>query len=154
MKKGPKNICFPASESGEYSGYIEAADKAEKQKLCFVLKKGFALPIIKAAVFLVAAALLEAGGDAVIRTGLGQSATGARIAWLGAGAVTLTTYGMLVNQPGWDFGRLLGAYVAVFFVTAQVINVVAFHRPLALPVLVGGALITAGGFVVALWPAS
>ena len=106
-----------------------------------------------AAVFLVVAALLEAGGDAIIRAGLGQSATGARIAWIAAGAVVLTAYGVLVNQPNWDFGRLLGAYVAVFFVTAQVINFVAFQRPPTLPVLTGGVLIIAGGLVIAFWRA-
>ena len=101
--------------------------------------------------FLVAAALLEAGGDAIIRAGLGQAAHGPRIALLAAGAIVLTAYGILVNQPGWDFGRLLGAYVAVFFVTAQVINAASFQRSPTLPVLVGGALIVAGSLVVACW---
>ncbi len=106
---------------------------------------------MKAAVFLIAAALLEAGGDAIIRAGLGRSAAGARIAWITAGAVVLTAYGTLVNQPGWDFGRLLGAYVAVFFVTAQVINAVVFRRPPTLPVLAGGVLIVMGGVMIASW---
>ena len=106
---------------------------------------------MKVSVFLMAAALLEAGGDAIIRIGLGQNATGARIAWIAAGAVVLTAYGTLVNQPRWDFGRLLGAYVAVFFVTAQVINAAAFQRPPALPVLAGGVLIIPGGLLIAFW---
>ncbi len=106
---------------------------------------------MKAAMFLIAAAVLEAGGDAVIRAGLGQDATGARIGWIVAGAAVLTAYGVLVNQPGWDFGRLLGAYVAVFFIVAQVINAAAFRRLPSPGVLAGGVLIVAGGLVVAFW---
>ena len=108
---------------------------------------------MKSAIFLTAAAFLEAGGDAVIRAGLGQDAVAARLAWIVAGAAVLTAYGVLVNQPGWDFGRLLGAYVAVFFVVAQVINAVAFRRLPAPGVLAGGVLIVAGGLVVAFWRA-
>ena len=106
---------------------------------------------MKTGLLLFAAALLEVGGDALIRAGLGQHATGARITWLAAGAAVLTAYGTLVNLPGWDFGRVLGAYVAVFFVTAQLVNAVAFARPPTLPVLSGGVLIIAGGLLMALW---
>ena len=58
---------------------------------------------------------------------------------------SLHAYGVAVNAPGWDFGRLMGVYVAVFFVTAQVINLVAFGVGPGLPVLAGGALIVSGG---------
>ncbi len=106
---------------------------------------------MRSSFFLLFAALLEAGGDAIIRMGLGQDATQFRIAWIATGALVLTAYGILVNLPGWDFGRLLGAYVAVFFVTAQVINAVAFQRGPTLPVCVGGVMIVCGGLVVAFW---
>jgi small multidrug resistance family-3 protein len=69
---------------------------------------------------------------------------------LGAGA--LAAYGLVVNLPRWDFGRLLGVYIAVFFVVAQIISVTAFRERLQLPTLLGGALIVAGGILLAAWP--
>lgn len=59
-------------------------------------------------------------------------------------------YGCCVNLPRWDFGRLLGVYVAALFLVAQVINWAGFGSKPALPVLVGGALIVAGGPVITL----
>ena len=101
---------------------------------------------------LLLAASLEAGGDALVRLGLhGQG--GARIGFFAAGAVVLFLYGLSVNAPAWDFGRLLGVYVTLFFVVAQVINLVVFHVKPGAPILVGGALIVAGGLTMTLWRA-
>jgi small multidrug resistance family-3 protein len=60
---------------------------------------------------------------------------------------------MLVNLPRWDFGRLIGVYVAVFFVAAQVINRVRFGHAPSLPVYTGGAFIVLGGLVITFWNA-
>ena len=101
---------------------------------------------------LLIAACLEAGGDALVRLGLANQA-GARIGFFVAGAAVLFLYGLSVNAPAWDFGRLLGVYVTLFFVVAQVINLVVFKVPPGLPVLAGGALVVAGGLVMTLWRA-
>ena len=62
----------------------------------------------------VFAALLEVGGDAVVRRGLrGRSAF-----WLLAGCALLAIYGVVVNSVKWDFSRLLGVYVGVFAAVA------------------------------------
>lgn len=100
---------------------------------------------------LALAALLEAGGDAVVRAGLHAQAPVRRVGLIVLGGFVLTTYGVVVNTPGWDFGRLLGVYVALFFVAAQVINLLAFHVQPGAPVLVGGTLIVAGGLVMTFW---
>jgi len=97
------------------------------------------------------AALLEAGGDAVVRTGLHAQAPAKRIGLIVLGGFVLTAYGVVVNMPSWDFGRLLGVYVVLFFVAAQVINLLAFHVRPGAPVLVGGALIAAGGLLMTFW---
>jgi small multidrug resistance family-3 protein len=102
-------------------------------------------------IFLLVAAVLEAGGDALMRLGLHSQAPLARGLWLLAGCLVLGGYGLVVNASGWDFGRLLGAYVAVFFVVSQVINAVVFGRLPGMALLCGGALIVAGGMVIALW---
>jgi hypothetical protein len=100
-------------------------------------------------VVLFAAAVLEAGGDAMVRFGLRSSARWERAALFAAAAVILFAYGWTVNRPPWDFGKLLGLYVVFFFVVAQLISWLAFQQTPSLRVLVGGALIIAGGAVIA-----
>jgi drug/metabolite transporter superfamily protein YnfA len=78
---------------------------------------------------LLVATTLEAGGDAVVRAGLHQPATGARTVLLLAGGIMLFCYGVVLKQAPFDFGRLIGAYVATFFVVGQVVNLVAFGNP-------------------------
>ena len=104
-----------------------------------------------ALVVLFLAAVLEAGGDALVRTGLEAGPAGRKIALFAAGAVVLFAYGYAVNASRWDFGRLLGIYVVFFFVIAQAISWLAFGQKPSLPILVGGALIVLGGLVIALW---
>lgn len=99
---------------------------------------------------LILATILEAGGDAIIRVGL-RSEFVVRAALILAGGAALTLYGTVLNLAPLDWGRLVGAYVATFFVVGQVINRVAFGTSPTLPVVAGGALIVAGGLVVTLW---
>jgi small multidrug resistance family-3 protein len=94
--------------------------------------------------FLILAALLEVGGDAFIRWGL----KGGRILGFIMGAVVLFTYGVIVNTPKWDFGRLLGIYIVIFFVVSQFLSVVVFHEALRLPTLIAGIFIASGGIVL------
>jgi drug/metabolite transporter superfamily protein YnfA len=98
------------------------------------------------------AALLEAGGDALVRAGL-RSPGAWRIALLFAGGVVLFAYGYMVNASHWDFGRLLGLYVTFFFVVAQLINWLAFHKAPGAGLLWGGACIVVGGLIIAFSPA-
>ncbi len=100
---------------------------------------------------LLAAAALEAGGDALVRAGLHGPTALRRMTLLVIGGLVLFGYGCAVNAPRWDFGRLLGIYVAFFFLVAQAIAWLGFHQKPTLPILVGGALIVAGGLVISLW---
>ena len=99
---------------------------------------------------LLLAAILEAGGDAVVRFGLHAAPGFTRTGLLGAGAVVLFAYGYLVNTPPWDFGRLLGIYVVFFFVVAQLISWLAFNQPPTRLVYLGGAFIVVGGLILSL----
>ena len=106
------------------------------------------MPYATVLTILVAAAVLEAGGDALVRAGLYSTNAAARAGFLLAGAAILFIYGYVVNAPPWDFGRLLGVYVAFFFVIAQGISWIGFgHKPSA-SVLFGGAFIVLGGYIV------
>src|SRR5580700_7016077 len=96
---------------------------------------------------LFAAAILEAGGDALVRAGLHGSA-GTRSAFFALGAVALFAYGWTVNAPSWEFGRVLGLYVVFFFVIAQWTSWYFFGQPPSRSVLIGGLLIVSGGLVI------
>jgi drug/metabolite transporter superfamily protein YnfA len=96
---------------------------------------------------LVLAALLEVGGDAAIRRGLVRAAP----AWILFGGVALIAYGFAVNaNRAIDFGRLMGTYIAIFFVVSQTIAIGLFGERLSLPLVAGGVLIVLGGMVVQL----
>ena len=96
---------------------------------------------------LVLAAVLEVGGDALVRWGL----TGGRTIGLILGGIVLVSYGFMVNLTKLDFGRLMGIYIVVFFLVSQVVAVYFFQEKIKLPLLVGGALIVAGGVVLTCW---
>ena len=101
-------------------------------------------------VLLLAAAVMEASGDASVRKGLGASSWH-RAIWFLVGGLLLFGYGYTVNRPPWKFGELLGLYVVFFFLVAQIQSWVLFHDAPSAPLWVGGALIVAGGLVIALW---
>ena len=90
-------------------------------------------------VLLVIATSLEASGDAIIRIGLKQPHTiPVRVLLMLAGAAILYGYGLTLNLSPLDWGRLMGAYVATFFVVGQIINLVVFGTAPTLPIIVGG----------------
>jgi small multidrug resistance family-3 protein len=98
-------------------------------------------------VLLVVAALLEVGGDALVRAGLERRA----VAPMLAGGAVLVAYGFMVNLTKLDFSRLMGVYIVIFFLVAQGVAVLVFKERLALPVLVGGLLVVSGGLTMTLW---
>jgi drug/metabolite transporter superfamily protein YnfA len=101
---------------------------------------------------LALAATLEAGGDAIARTALhSQAIPMVRLGLFAAAALVLFIYGVTVNLPPWDFGKLLGVYVSLFFVVAQIINLLAFGTRPTMPILAGGTLILAGGMLMTFW---
>jgi small multidrug resistance family-3 protein len=97
---------------------------------------------------LVIAAVLEAGGDAVIRLGLHASEKTTRIVLFALGGLILLSYGYLVNAAPWEFGRLLGVYVVFFFVVAQLTSWIVFYQPPTAAVLIGGSFILVGGAII------
>ena len=97
------------------------------------------------------AAFLEAYGDSCFQTALYRSSGVSRIIALLIGAGSLVAYGLVVNTPRWDFGQLLGLYVVLFFLLAQVVARVRFGQTPTLPVLFGGTLIVAGGVIISVY---
>jgi small multidrug resistance family-3 protein len=93
---------------------------------------------------LIAAALLEVGGDAVIRKGL----RGSGWAVIAAGCLMLASYGVVVNLVKWDFSKLLGVYVAVFAVAGVLWGRLVFKETVPVSTWLGLAIILVGGLVI------
>jgi len=97
---------------------------------------------------LAVAAFLEAYGDSCFQSGLYRTAGWTRWLAFAAGAASLAGYGLVVNAPRWEFGKLLGVYVVVFFLLAQILARVRFGQAPTTSIWLGGALIVAGGVVI------
>jgi drug/metabolite transporter (DMT)-like permease len=102
--------------------------------------------VIRLITALLVAAVLEAGGNALLRQGL------VRAWWplLVAGIITLGVYGLLVNKCGlnFDFGRLMGCYIVAFFLISQILAALIFRDLPSLRTLIGGTLIVMGGLTI------
>jgi hypothetical protein len=110
-----------------------------------------ALQAIPAAALLLAATILEVGGDAVVRTAIYNHAGLARAGLFLLGASLLFGYGTLLNLAPLEFGQVVGLYLATLFVVWQVINFVAFRTLPTLPIILGGLLVIAGGMIITFW---
>ena len=103
-------------------------------------------------VFLLIATTLEVGGDAIVRVAIFNHVGSARLGLMVTGAILLFGYGLSLNLAPLEFGQVVGLYISTLFVVWQVINAVAFGKFPTLPIMVGGALIIAGGLTVSFWP--
>lgn len=100
---------------------------------------------------LAIAAFLEAWGDSFFQSAFYRSTGSARFLSILCGALVLSLYGSTVNLPRWDFGKLLGIYVVLFFIAAQLLARIRFDQLPTLPIYAGGSLIVIGGCVIAFW---
>jgi len=101
--------------------------------------------------FLIVATTVEASGDAIVRMGLNEQALVPRIVLFLIGAILLFGYGLSLNLAPLEFGRVVGLYIATLFVVWQIISFIAFRSLPTIPILLGGALIIAGGCIVTFW---
>ena len=93
--------------------------------------------------FLISA-ILEVGGDALIRKGL----RGGGILLIAAGIVVLGVYGLVVNSVRWDFSKLLGVYVCVFALIGILAGRFVFNETIPGSTWLGLAIILFGGFII------
>jgi drug/metabolite transporter superfamily protein YnfA len=92
----------------------------------------------------IAAAILEVGGDSVIRQGLRGNAIG----FIALGFGMLGCYGVVVNTVKWDFSRLLGVYIAVFAVVSILWGRFVFKEDVQISTWIGLGIIVVGGLVI------
>ncbi len=93
---------------------------------------------------LLAAALMEVGGDAVVRRGL----RGSSLLVVLAGCATLGGYGLVVNTIKWDFSRLFGVYVCIFALVSVLFGRFVFNEVVPRSTWLGLALIIGGGALI------
>ena len=77
---------------------------------------------------LLASAVLEAGGDALIRVALQTDSTWTRNLMYVFAAIILFTYGWTVNAPPWDFRKAAWTLCYFLFVIAQIITGLFFNQ--------------------------
>jgi hypothetical protein len=106
---------------------------------------------IPAVALLLVATILEASGDAVVRMALYNQVGPARAGLFLGGAALLFGYGIFLNLAPLEFGQVVGLYLATLFVVWQVINFLAFRALPTLPIMLGGALVIAGGAIITFW---
>jgi drug/metabolite transporter superfamily protein YnfA len=92
----------------------------------------------------ICAAVLEVGGDAVVRRGLRGSSLGIML----MGFAMLGFYGVVVNTVKWDFSRLLGVYVAVFAVISILFGRFVFEEHIPGTTWIGLSAIICGGLII------
>ncbi len=92
----------------------------------------------------VAAAVMEVGGDAVIRRGLRSR----RTVWILLGCAALAGYGLMVNSVRWDFSKLIGVYVAFFAVVSVLFGRFVLREQVPASTWCGLLLIVVGGLVI------
>ncbi len=99
---------------------------------------------------LMLAALLEAGGDALMRIAIHTPSRYARPLLFLVAAAVLAAYGWAVNAPPWEFGKLIGLYVVFFFLIGQIIAWAVFKQPPSVHSAIAACLIVTGGVVFTL----
>jgi hypothetical protein len=102
-------------------------------------------------IFLLIATTLEVCGDAIVRVAVYNHTGAARVGLFLAGAVLLFGYGLSLNLAPVEFGKVVGLYIATLFVVWQIINFIIFKKVPSMPIIVGGALVVAGGLIITFW---
>jgi drug/metabolite transporter superfamily protein YnfA len=92
----------------------------------------------------IAAAVLEVGGDAVVRKGL----RGSGLIIIMMGFIMLGCYGLVVNMVKWDFSKLLGVYVAIFAIISLGFGRFIFKETIPTATWIGVIVIALGGLII------
>ncbi|MFZ3089961.1 MAG: hypothetical protein WA240_04970 [Nitrospirota bacterium] len=92
----------------------------------------------------IGAAILEVGGDAVVRKGL----RGSNLIIIMIGCAMLGFYGVVVNTVKWDFSKLLGVYVAIFALISILFGRFVFKENIPNTTWIGLMIILCGAMII------
>jgi drug/metabolite transporter superfamily protein YnfA len=101
------------------------------------------MTIVAWVVFFIGA-LLEVGGDLVIRMGLRG---GGKIVIV-LGMAVLASYGLIVNSIPWDFSRIFGIYVSLFALMSVLCGRFVLQEQVPVSTWLGLAFILSGALIV------
>lgn len=107
---------------------------------------------MKILVYVVAATMFEAVGDAVMRVAIQSPyALAGRVGLFALASLLLTLYGLFLNLAPVEFARVTGLYLASLFIAFQVVNFIFFRHVPSTGVLLGGAFILLGSSIIYFW---
>lgn len=92
----------------------------------------------------IGAAILEVGGDAVVRKGL----RGNNLIIIMIGCAMLGSYGVIVNTVKWDFSKMLGVYVAIFALISILFGRFVFRENIPNTTWIGLMIIICGAMTI------
>jgi drug/metabolite transporter superfamily protein YnfA len=101
------------------------------------------MTIIAWVVFFIGA-LLEVGGDLVIRMGLRGGGTIVIV----IGMAVLATYGLIVNSVPWDFSRIFGIYISLFALVSVLSGRFVLQENVSVSTWLGLCFIISGALIV------
>ena len=93
---------------------------------------------------MVGAALLEVGGDALIRRGL----RGGGFLLVALGFAILGSYGVVLTLLKADFSKLLGAYVGIFALVSVAFGRLVFRERIGAATWLGIGVVLVGSMVI------
>jgi drug/metabolite transporter superfamily protein YnfA len=99
---------------------------------------------VTAWIVFVWAAVLEVGGDALIRKGLRTQG----LVFILLGFLALGCYGLVVNIVRWDFSKLLGVYISFFALASVLAGRYLFKESLPYSTWLGLGIIMVGGMII------
>ncbi len=97
---------------------------------------------------MVGAALLEVGGDALIRKGWRAGG----LAFVFVGFCVLGSYGILLTSLEVDFSKLLGAYAGLFALVSVLVGWLVFRERIATQTWIGLCVLLLGSIIMQLGP--
>lgn len=106
---------------------------------------------MKVFAFIIAATILEAIGDALMRIALHQQSGPGRVTLFAGATALLGMYGALLNLAPVEFAEATGIYLASLFVMFQAVNFAFFRTTPTPAVLIGGAFIVTGATIIYIW---
>ena len=106
---------------------------------------------IHPAIFVLMATIFEVSGDAIIRKCIYEYTGAVRTVFFIIGGILVFLYGFSLNLAPVEFKQVVGLYISTLFIVWQIGNYIAFKTLPTIPILIGGALIVAGGLIVTFW---
>jgi drug/metabolite transporter superfamily protein YnfA len=125
----------------EQTGYLN--ELYRRVHFQWVIARRFPMTYFIWLVFIFSA-ILEVGGDAVIRKGL----RGNSLTVILMGCALLGCYGVVVNTVKWDFSKLLGVYVAIFALISALFGKFMFRENIPTTTWIGLAVIIVGAMII------